>query len=1055
MRIHALDVEAFGPFAAAQHIDMDALSEQGLFLLNGPTGAGKTSVLDAICFALYGSVPGERQNARNLRSDHAAPDAAPTVALDFTAGGRRLRVTRSPAWERPARRGAARMVPENAKVSLEAHEDGVWTARSTRADEVGAEILDTIGMSKDQFTRVVMLPQGEFARFLQARPSEREDLLEKLFGTDRYGRLEQRLVQDAADAEARVGEDETRLDLLVRQGWDLWTDLPLPLPTGAAGRESDPQADLDDEDPDETSVRTEPSGDAQSAGAQVNDDRTADDRTLTDLRDAVHASRATAGDALVHRRRELADAERAGAEATERFDRHRRLADARRDRAAVEAERDAAAERRARLDAHHRATAVSGQLTALDRAQRQLVAAGRAEAEAARTARASDDVPAVGEDRIETPDLLDRVEAALTAARSDAAVLEARLPLEEDLVAVQATGRTLAADADRLRAEAAEQERAAVGAEARLADLSTRLEATRALAVQHEARTAAVDRAAAVLDAATRLAAERGAGEVAERDALTARSAAQDARQAWLEIVERRLDHAAAELAGRLADGEQCPVCGSLDHPEPAGSEDADVPTEADQQAARDRFDAAEAAAGRAQTAAAAHARRIAGLEAVADGADVAAATGIHQAARAAAVEATAARDAAERQDAELARVRSQGEAARRAAHSAREQVGAVTARLEEAWARTEHLDAQVATARAGYPTLADRLVDLTARCDRLARWRDALAAQCTADEARADAVTALEEALHQHGLPTEDAARSALLTDADAEALRTAIAAHQRRSDRADEAFGSAPVIAALTEEADGIVPPSPEELAGTQAGIAAARDAVADAEVRHRLLDRGHERLSVLVGQEADLLAAVGPARDRARMLRSLADTTRGLGENAYRMTLTSYVLAARLEQVAAAASERLLTMSSGRYTLDHSDARVKGNAKSGLSLVVQDGWTGISRETSTLSGGEAFMASLALALGLADVVQQEAGGLEIDTLFVDEGFGSLDEASLDDVMEALEGLRDRGRVIGVVSHVADLKHRIPVQLDVVKQRNGSRVAVRVAARSEDAVA
>ncbi|GGC91717.1 nuclease SbcCD subunit C [Tersicoccus solisilvae] len=1050
MRIHALDVEAFGPFATAQHIDMDALSEQGLFLLNGPTGAGKTSVLDAICFALYGSVPGERQNARNLRSDHAAPEAAPSVSLDFTAGGRRLRVTRAPAWERPARRGAARLVPENARVSLEVFEDGAWQPRSTRADEVGAEVLDTLGMTKDQFTRVVMLPQGEFARFLQARPAEREDLLEKLFGTDRYGDLEQRLAQDALDAEARVGQDETRLELLGRQGWDLWTDLPLPLPADRHGADLDPQADLDD---DASGEAGEPTGGAHERASTVEDE----ERSLADLRDTVDASRATAADALALRRAELAGLERAGAEAAERFDRHRCLADARGDRAAIKAESDEADARRSRLDAHHRATAVSGQLAALDRAERQLAAAERAEAAAARVARSAGDLSDESAGAAEAPTqpaadataaVLSRVEAALTARRSDAAVLEARLPLEDDLVAVRGAGEALAAEVDRLRAEAADQEATATAAEARVTELAARLEATRALAVQQPDRAAAVERASAVRDAATRLRTERTAAETVERAALSARAEAQDARQAWLDIVERRLEHAAAELAGRLAAGEQCPVCGSREHPEPAGDDAAVVPTEAEQQSARGRLDQAEATAGRAQSVAGDVARRIAALEAVAGGVDVADAVEAHDAARRAADDAEAARDEAHRQDAELARVRARGETARQAGQRARAELGAVTARLEDAWARSEHLDAQLAAARAGYPTLADRLADLTARCDRLARWRDALAARDTAARAHADAATALHDALAEHGLATEEAARSALLTDGDADALRTAIAAYQRRSDRADEAMASAAATAALAEEAAGVAPPTSEELARVRAGIDAARAAVADAEVRLRLLDRGHDRLCALVEQEAELLAAVGPERERARMLRSLADTTRGLGENAYRMTLTSYVLAARLEQVAAAASERLLTMSSGRYTLDHSDARVKGNAKSGLSLVVQDGWTGIGRETSTLSGGEAFMASLALALGLADVVQQEAGGLDIDTLFVDEGFGSLDEASLDDVMEALEGLRDRGRVVGVVSHVADLKHRIPVQLDVVKQRNGSRVAVRVAA-------
>jgi exonuclease SbcC len=159
---------------------------------------------------------------------------------------------------------------------------------------------------------------------------------------------------------------------------------------------------------------------------------------------------------------------------------------------------------------------------------------------------------------------------------------------------------------------------------------------------------------------------------------------------------------------------------------------------------------------------------------------------------------------------------------------------------------------------------------------------------------------------------------------------------------------------------------------------------------------------------------------------------------------MSLNSYVLAARLEQVAAAASERLIAMSDGRYTLQHTDAKAARGAKSGLGLEVVDEWTGQRRDTATLSGGESFMASLALALGLADVVQQEAGGVDIETLFVDEGFGSLDEQSLEQVMDALEGLRDGGRVVGLVSHVAEMKQRISSQLQVIKNRNGSTVRI-----------
>jgi exonuclease SbcC len=205
--------------------------------------------------------------------------------------------------------------------------------------------------------------------------------------------------------------------------------------------------------------------------------------------------------------------------------------------------------------------------------------------------------------------------------------------------------------------------------------------------------------------------------------------------------------------------------------------------------------------------------------------------------------------------------------------------------------------------------------------------------------------------------------------------------------------------------------------------------------------LLEQSVVQLASYADRAAALEERLVPLRQAHALAKSVADTARGNGENLYKMSLATYVLAARLEQVADAATERLQQMSDGRYSLVHSDSK-SGNRKSGLGLNVIDSWTGMRRDTATLSGGESFMASLALALGLADVVQQESGGLDIETLFVDEGFGSLDEQSLEQVMDALENLRDGGRVVGLVSHVPELKQRIPAQLHISKGRTGSSV-------------
>src|SRR5690606_23697293 len=208
MRLHRLTVQAFGPFAGAEEVDFDRLGAAGLFLVHGPTGAGKTSVLDAVCFALYGGVPGVRGAARALQSTHAPPDLRPEVALEFTVRGRRPRITRSPAWRRPKKRGSG-TTEEKAKVAVAEHTDGTWRPITLRPDEAGQFVSDLLGVNLKQFCQVVLLPQGEFARFLRAPARERRDSLEQIFGTGVFTDVEKWLAEHSAALGRAAGRAET------------------------------------------------------------------------------------------------------------------------------------------------------------------------------------------------------------------------------------------------------------------------------------------------------------------------------------------------------------------------------------------------------------------------------------------------------------------------------------------------------------------------------------------------------------------------------------------------------------------------------------------------------------------------------------------------------------------------------------------------------------------------------------------------------------------------------------------------------------------------------
>ncbi|OFI39719.1 chromosome segregation protein SMC [Arthrobacter sp. SW1] len=1007
MRIHRLEIEAFGPFAGPQLIDFDQLSGQGLFLLNGATGAGKTSVLDAVCFALYGSVPGARQEGKRLRSDHAAPGAEPRVTCEFSARGRRFEVTRSPAWDRPSARGRKGFTTQQAKTLLRELVDGTWEEKSSRNDEAGAEIAELLGMDREQFTRVVMLPQGDFAAFLRSKAGDRLALLQKLFGTARFEALEQQLARQAQDARAVVETEENGLALLLQRAEAEFAELG----TGAAGDTAD------------NGTADAPLAGAGEAGTAAGMFTCMENAARTEL-----AARRRAADAAEGHRLQLAD--RLQSE-QERSQRHAKLQAAARRRDALAAQAGTIQEARERLGRHMKATVLRGHLDGLSRAE-AVHAAAAEDLDAARYR--------VTEAGFEPGDPA----SALGRAQEELAVLQARLPDEERLQGI----------ASRLAASAIAKERRAAAVERRTAELdSLRKDAERLgselgpleeKAAKLEAREQEVAAAETLADIVERHGlAVQEASSAAERHSA-AREEALGLQQRWLDLRELRLRNAAAELAAQLENGEACPVCGSPEHPRPAEAALSGLAMADEEKAAQQRYDAADEAVRKLAAELAAAQQAVAVLAAQGGDSDPAEvglklenAREALEVARAAAKELVGIRTWLDR----LARAIAEAEQDL-AGHAAE----AAQAEATEALLLEQHaeLEALLAGLRGGFDTLDARISAVVTERTLLQGLVSAGQQVERAEESLVEARDALERALPDSGFASAGEARNQLLDAAAAARIEEQLRAADEESARVAELFESEDLVLAAKEARVGELPLGAVELADLEQQARHGAESARSLDLAARLAERTLDSIVSLHSAYRDAAAAIREPRERARMLTALAETARGAGDNSYKMSLNSYVLAARLEQVADAASERLVAMSDGRYTLRHSDARAARGQKSGLGLEVVDGWTGQHRDTATLSGGESFMASLSLALGLADVVQQEAGGVDIETLFVDEGFGSLDEQALEQVMDALEGLRDGGRVVGLVSHVAEMKLRIASQLQVEKGRNGSTVRI-----------
>lgn len=1091
MILHSLEFEAFMAYPKRQEINFDTLNNAGVFLLNGPTGAGKTTILDAICYALYGETSSDRESAK-LHSTYAAHSGTkPRVLLDVTLHGKRLRIDRTPAYNKPITRGARKgqMREESAKATLaelapgaDPSDEKAWTPISSSVAEVNRTIAERTHLTKEQFLKVVLLPQGQFAQFLKSKPKERKELLKKMFPVEHYEQLFDALLEESKKAQQDVAQDEnTQRGYLERARAEM-----LAL-----------QALLDAADTDAEGTDTEGSAVEGSVEAGEEPENLTAESVTAETLDAWIAGG-------VERARETSTREKQEQQRlTDEADRNTRLLAERAQLQADWREYEQLCERRTRLteraDEHKaqreelaqaRAAAPLHAQYAQVHAESQALAAreqehsacasaleenGRALLAALRDEETAEDVtfpeettfaalpdlePAEQEAQLEalldTLRALQKKDAQLTDEEAAvAALLKQANALEQDKARAEKTLSDLTAAAEQLAEElagysTADEERTL--AAHLVTEAQQKHDAAQQMQQKLDAASAAV--AAAQKQSKRTATAEQKAQEKWQASAQQALAATKEFKN--LQVL--RLAQASSLLARELKDGEPCAVCGSVEHPAPAQiAEGEQLVERADLDAAKEREDKAhkqarthELAKDRATKA---HQEASEALAAARTQYETLAAQGecdVEQTAaqlQEAQTRLTQAQSRVTARDGVLAkveRVRSEQQKAQEALRTIESAAVEAQTRHRDAAARCEAAAAQLAPARAavGFAQRVEAVEGYRAAHQRLAR---AVLLLGQARERHALAAAQAERLLAESSFESAELIHAAVRTPERVDALEQAVAAYELEHARLLEGFGREAIVAVAARAAAG--EQAPDDLQGVREQVEQLRAAV------HRLTLREGEResllrsLQALRGEYAAFRAKTAQRYDRAQMLANLAAAARGdtLGGYEHQVDLVSYVLGAEFERILHSASLHLDRMSEGRYGMVFSDHRAKGSRSGGgLNLEITDTWTGEPREASSLSGGESFLASLSLALGLAEVVQANNGGIELDTLFIDEGFGTLDAETLDMVMGTIESLRDSGRTIGLISHVEEMKNRIPAQIVVEKGQNGSSVRV-----------
>ena len=1014
MKPEILTICAFGPYQKKVCLDFSILSEQPFFLIHGATGAGKTSIFDAICYALYGEAATEARTPRMLRNREAGPEVDTYVDLTFYVRDTHWHIRRNPEYMRKAKRGTglARQAPE---VVLERLEDGRVMESWTRDGEVQARIVRLLGFQCKQFRQVVLLPQGEFRRFLMADTSARKEIMKVLFNTEIYQKLEDKLKEKAAEVSKSYDgiAEKQRLYLAEANAKDEAEFAAL-----LAAREQ------------QTAALVKRTAALQSRKEACEKERDAARETMAKFTQADKAAE------------ELQKWERIVPEDEEA----KALLD-RADRAA--ALMDLANQLQvARQDAAKR-----GQdLEALKQQGKKLATAYKQAEE--RFVMVQQQKPAHAAEREELIVLqgLLKVARELEQAKRDASAKQAASEKGQQ-EAASAKQRLLAAEQE---FKALQQEAEALQKEALNVD---------ALKLRQQNLLAEQEKAAAAARSETLVREAAAVYEQAEQAAKKAEIEWQAARAELAHLRELAKEARAVLLAEHLEEGEPCPVCGATHHPKLAEAVTEIVTDkmlkakEADVSGFEKRH---QAAAARAQE----KSGKLAAAKAEAE----------------ALVKQLAGREPAELA-AELAKVKTALQGAQKAAEGYSSLVKAIERRQKEQAQLQEKAAAleQKAAASAAEAAAAKALVqdkqaqlagkELPAEPQELARqYQQREAAWQTAEKAAAAAEQdyhSLDTRYHAAQSAWKTKREELLRSQQQAAALQQSFAGRLAQAGFADEAAYEEALQGSwrASDYRDKVrrellsheqaLHTARTNLANCQKTIenlekpdlAAAEDAASAAQAAWQQALRESSAAETVLRSWQKRQKDLDALREQSGELTQTYARITGLselasGKTGSRVSFQTYVLHSLLDDVMEMANQRLLIMSRGQYEL-HAGQRQRANQQGGLDMEIFDHYSGYARPLATLSGGESFLASLALALGLADVVQACAGGVRLDTMFIDEGFGTLDSETLDVALKALFELQKSGRLIGIISHVEELRSRIPARLEVTKTKSGGSTA------------